>query len=128
MNLDNAEIALSIDLQGALASRGHNTIEPKLDENGKPVMLKAIGTNNKVSTYPAVTLKSIKQAVFHQAAKSVTLGERFVQHAISSKGKPHTIDKAAWNNMSQKKRLISSIKEYARDMYPGCSYTYTIIE
>ena len=127
MQLKNAEVALTVEIRGAQASRGRYIFTPKLDENKKPMLGIFTGSNGKKSNFPLGKLDYVQPRRFHKASHYTVLNNKFVQHAISEEGKPEKMGKTRWYRMPAVDRLKLHVTKYAKDMFPGCEFKYSII-
>ena len=127
MQIKDAEVALTVEIRGAQASRGRYNFSPKMDENGKPMMGTYQKTDGTKDNFPLGRVETVEHRKFHKSSQHTVLNNKFVQHAISDEGKPYKMGRSLWHRLSKKQRLEFHIKKYAQDMFPGCRFTYSII-
>lgn len=121
MNYKTAEIVLTIQLEGRLATRG--------EYEAKKVIAIERNDSGAIEKNEVIRIQTVKLPCFHECSTSVKLNNNFVRHAISDDGRPkRTISAGMWNKMSPSVKVNLHIAKFADDMYPGCEYSYVIIE
>ncbi len=129
MNLKNSEVLLTINLAGALASRGRYNAFTKVDENGKKVVAIGRDKDGNIEKSEVIVLQTIQLPSYHDSSLNTKLNNEFVRFAISEDSRPKkSISAGMWKKMPEKVRLKYHIAKYVDDLYPGCEYSYVILE
>jgi hypothetical protein len=117
MSLKNASVALTYNIRGAQLASG------KYEYRERTTQGKVIEGEQRLFT--------IKKPEISKCYISMTLGEHFVNHAISDEGRPKREDgfKAYvfWRKMSETERLHFHIHKFVHDMGAEI-YEYSILE
>ena len=105
MQLNNAEIFLTVQIEGSLASRG------KYENAGE------------------AGVKVIDSPKFLKCSFNTTLNNQFVKYAISDESIPKKVFGVGyWNRMSPLKRLTWHIDKYVNDLFPNREYQFTVLD
>jgi len=116
MNLTNAKVALSYSVTGAHLLYGEYKY---FEKNQKGELLPE---NNR--------LRIKKQPVESDCRIVITLGEQFVNHAISVKGIPYGEKyyktAKAWKHLSDEQKLNFHVSKYVEDV-GGKEFSYSVI-
>ena len=129
MNIKSAEIALTIRLEGRLASRGRYESFVKTDENGKKVISIDRDKDGNIEKNEVIVLKTLQLPSHHESSTNMKLNNEFVRFAISDDSRPKKqISAGMWKKMPEKVRLKFHIAKYVDDLYPGAEYSYVILE
>lgn len=128
MNYKNAEIALTVLLGGALATRGRYASSPKLDDKGKQVYSIEKNTAGEIVKEAVFTLKTIQLPKLCDCTFTNILNNSFVQWAISEESKPRKAAASYWKNLPEGKKLHYHIKKYVFDLFGEAEFSYTVLE
>lgn len=120
MNYENAEIHLSINLQGGIASRGNYEFKQSGYSWEK--------VDGKMEKTPIGTLKTTVLPKNHECFKSTTLRSQFVNWAISDDARPkREMSAKYWKNLSAKNRLKFHINKYVESTHGDVEFSFEII-
>lgn len=128
MNYKNAEINLTINLEGCLATRGKHAVSPKLDDKGKQVFSIEKNDKGEIVKEPVFSLKTLQLPKTSECTFVTNLSNEFVQWALSEESKPKKASFQFWKNLPLKAKLHYHIKKFVEDQHGKVEFSYTVLE
>jgi hypothetical protein len=103
MQLENAEVFLSVSIAGKQATRGSYDHFHKVNKLGEEMF--------------GVT--TTRPVVFHDVKQTVKLSNDFVRGALEEAPSEYNMKRHVWRGLPARKRLMIHVKGYVKAMHPG---------
>lgn len=103
MQLENAEVLLSVNIAGEQATRGSYDHFHKVNKLGEEMF--------------GVT--TVRKVTYHDAKQTVKLGNEFVKGALEEAPPEYNMKRHVWRGLPARKRIMIHVKGYIKAMHPG---------
>ena len=129
MKYTNAEVSLTINLEGRIALRGNYQASQKVDNDGKKIIaIERDPITGEQIKAPAIQLRTIQLPKYHDCTSHTVLNNQFVRWALSDDSRPKDMSAGYWKRMPDKIKIKFHVDKYVKDLFGKVEYKFTILE